>query len=456
MKRFFLPLAIVLAGCTTQETTRLETPTIKLPPMKTFSSRATPQRPVYSNAQLARDYLDLTFTLENGDDVPVFTRFEGPITVRVIGSAPATLDRDLDRLLKRLQREARLDISRVPADSAATITIEPMPRKQIQSVAPAAACFVRPNVSSWAEYRKRRNDPVTFWNRLSERKSMAVFLPNDVSPQEMRDCLHEEIAQGLGPVNDMFRLATSIFNDDNFHAVLTGYDMLMLRVTYDRALEAGMTRQQVAQRLPGILARVNPRGGQDGIAPPAIQMGAWNRAISQAISPRTSSTRKLSSARRAVDLAKAAGPLDPRLAFSYYVLGRQSLGSDPGEALKAFLMAGQIYQNRPDSALQEAHVALQVAAFQLSAGRAEIAQQLIDQNLDTVRKAEHASLLSLMLLVKAEALELQKKPNDATRIQREALAWGRYGFGTGREVQDRVDEILAISPRSRETADAPI
>ncbi|MEM7752917.1 MAG: DUF2927 domain-containing protein [Pseudomonadota bacterium] len=454
MKRFLLPLALLLSACATEETTRLETPTITLPPMKTFS-RTAPQRPVYSNAQLARDYLDLTFELENGDDVPVFTRFEGPITVRVLGTAPATLEPDLDRLLKRLQREARLDISRVPADSDATITIEPMPRKQIQSVAPAAACFVRPNVSSWAEYRKRRNDPATFWNRLQERQSMAIFLPNDVSPQEIRDCLHEEVAQGLGPVNDMFRLATSIFNDDNFHAVLTGYDMLMLRVTYDRALKAGMTRQQVAQRLPSILARVNPRGGREGIAPPAIQMGAWDKAISQAISPRSSSTRKLAASKRAVDLASKAAPNDPRLAFSYYVLGRHSLASDPGEALKAFLKAGLIYQNRPDSGLQEAHVALQVAAFQLSAGRAEIAQQLIDQNLDTVRRAEHASLLSLMLLVKAEALELQNKPKEAVRIQREALAWGRYGFGAGREVKERADEILAISPRSRQTAEAP-
>ena len=191
MKRFLLPLVFALAGCTSQETTRLDTGggALALPPMKTFA-RTSPKPPVHSNTQLARDFLDLTFTLENGDDVPVFTRFEGPITVRVIGAAPPTLSADLDRLLERLRKEAKLDITRAPADAEATITIEPMPRKQIQSVAPTAACFVRPNVSSWAEYRARRNDPKTFWNRLSERRSMAVFLPNDVSPQEVRDCLH--------------------------------------------------------------------------------------------------------------------------------------------------------------------------------------------------------------------------------------------------------------------------
>jgi hypothetical protein len=454
MKRFLFPVLFLLAACSGQETSRLDTGDLRLPPMKTFA-QPKPTPPVYSNAQLARDYLELTFTLENGDNVPLFTRFEGPISVRVLGSAPPTLVPDLDRLLSRLRREAGLDISRVAASEPATITIEPMPRSQIHRIAPTAACFVRPNVTSWAEYRARRNDQSTFWNRLVQRRSMAVFLPNDVSPQEMRDCLHEEIAQGLGPVNDVYRLPTSVFNDDNFHAVLTGYDMLMLRVTYDRDLRTGMTRQQVAQRLPDILARLNPRGGAGGIAPPPVQLGAWDVAIQQATSPRGSTSRKLAAARRAVELALRSAPGDPRLAFSYYVLGRQSLSTDPTAALEAFLIAGTIYQNRPDSALQEAHVALQVAAFQLSAGRAGIAEQLINQNLATVESAEHASLLSLMLLVKAEALYLQGRSAEAESVHREALAWGRYGFGAGREVQSRAEEILAISPRSRLTEDAP-
>ncbi len=454
MRRLLMAGVLVLAACSAEETTRLDTPDLSLPPMKTFA-RTTPIAPVYSNATLARDYLDLTFSLENGESLPVFTRFEEPITVRVLGNAPPTLVPDLDQLIGRLQREAGLEIKRVSSDGPATITVEPMPRRQIQRIAPAAACFVRPNVSSWKEYRARRNDPTTFWNRLTERRSMAIFLPNDVSPQEMRDCLHEEIAQGLGPVNDIYRLSTSIFNDDNFHAVLTGYDMMMLRLTYDPALQSGMSRQQVAQRLPGILARINPRGGAGGISPPVIQMGAWERTIAQATSPRGSSTQKLSAARRAVELALSAGPRDPRLAFSYYVLGRQSLATQPSEALEAFLMAGTIYQSRPDSALQEAHVALQVAAFQLSAGRAEIAEQLVNQNLETVRRAQHASLLSLLLLVKAEALELQGNSREASVVQREALAWGRYGFGAGQEVRTRAAEILAISPRSRASG-API
>lgn len=439
---------LFLAACGASETARRAAPDITLPPMKTFST-VTVQPPVTSNAQIARDFLDLAFTLENGAKMARFTRFEGPVTVRVTGAAPASLGADLDRLIGRLRREVGVAISRVAADRDASITIVAVPRAQIQSAAPSAACFVRPNVSSWDEYRARRGDPATHWNRLASRERMAVFLPNDVSPQEVRDCLHEEVAQALGPVNDLYRLSDSIFNDDNFHTVLTGFDMLILRAYYDPRLRNGMSEAEVAARLPEILNDINPRGRGGRIAYSSRANAAWDAAITNATQPRTSKSRRRAAAERAVNLAQSFGGTDPRLAFSYYVLGRLSLSSSPETALASFLKAGRIYESRPDTRIQEAHVAMQVAAFQLSAGRADVAIALIDQNLGVVTRAEHAALLSLMMMVKAEALELKRNTGEARKIQNEALAWARYGFGSDAEVRDRVSEILAISPRSQ-------
>lgn len=445
-----LACALALAACAAPETTRREGLDMALPAMKTFA-RTAPRPPSLPNAVIARDFLELVFELENGEEIPVFSRFEGPITVRVAGTPPPTLGPDLERLLARLRREAGIPISRVEASQAdASITVVPVARAQIQRVAPSAACFVRPNVTSWDEYRARRKDPATFWNRLTERRRMAVFLPSDVSPQEIRDCLHEEIAQALGPVNDLYRLSESIFNDDNFHTVLTGYDMLILAAHHDPALRPGMTRAEVAARLPAILARLNPSGGGGGIAPEPARHDAWIQAINEATRPGGARGRRLDAAMRAVELARAAGRTDPRYAFSNYVLGRLSLATDPEAALNAFLVAGRIYQNRPDTAIQEAHVALQMAAFQLSAGRAEIAAALVDRNLPVVRQAEHAALLSLLMLVKAEALELLDSPGEAAEVKKEALAWARYGFGDETEIRERAGEILAISPRTRQ------
>ncbi|KKL12340.1 hypothetical protein LCGC14_2536740 [marine sediment metagenome] len=84
--------------------------------------------PVRSNASIADDFLDLTFQLESGRSLPVLTRFEGPITVRVTGAAPASLSGDLDKLITRFRDEAGLDITRVGARSDAAITIETVSR----------------------------------------------------------------------------------------------------------------------------------------------------------------------------------------------------------------------------------------------------------------------------------------------------------------------------------------
>ena len=441
--------ALLIAACGSPQTARQATGALSLPPMNTFA-RATPGRPTQSNATLARDFIDLTFTLENGQNLPVFTRFEGPIAVRVLGRAPSSLTRDLDSLLVRLRREARIDIQRVNANDDAQITVQPVTRAQIQRVAPSAACFVRPNVSNWAEYRARRNDPDTFWNRLTERRQMAIFLPLDVSPQEIRDCLHEEIAQSLGPVNDLYRLTQSVFNDDNFHTVLTGFDMLILRATYDASLRSGMSRADVASRLPAVLARINPRGGRANIARVSSTNPQWQEAITQATNPGENRSRRITSARRAVALAAGFGATDTRFAYSHYVLGRLSLSRNPDQALGNFLAAGKIYQNRPDTAIHEAHVAMQIAAFQLSAGRAEVALGLVNRNIDVVTQSEHAALLSLLLLIKAESLTLLDRPTEAATAQNDALAWARYGFGNETDIRARVSEIRAISPRTRQ------
>ncbi|NNE87714.1 MAG: DUF2927 domain-containing protein [Silicimonas sp.] len=418
--------------------------------MATFKSIA-PTPPKASNAVIARDFLDLAFTLENGSTLPVFTRFNGPVTVKVSGKATPTLEPDLERLLKRLRDEANIPISRITGPQTASITIVPVPSAQIRSVAPTAACFVRANVSSWDEYRARRNDPATFWTGLRQRDRMAIFVPTDVSPQETRDCLHEEVAQALGPVNDLYRLSDSIFNDDNFHTVLTGYDMLILRTHYDKALQNGMTRAEVAARLPAILNRLNPRGRSSAIAPPHPASRDWKAAINTATNPRHSNTRRKASAEKAVALATLGNQTDANIAYSYYILGRLSLASDPRQALDAFLMAGRIYESQPDTRIQEAHVALQVAAFQLAAGQSDIAIALIDQNLAVVRRSEHAALLSLMLLVKAEGFENLGQKAKAESARKEALAWARYGYGNEAVIRERVSEILSISPRMRES-----
>lgn len=444
-----------LAGCSAempmedisavQVTSRANLMPTHLPPMNTFaSSRVTPAtRP---NSEIAGDFLDLSFYLESGRSLPVLSRFETPVSLRVTGRAPNSLHTDLSHLIDRLRNEARIDIHQVAASDPASITLQVMPKRVMQALVPDAACFVAPNVSSWDEYKAKRNSAANDWTRLTQRSRMAIFIPGDVAPQEIRDCLHEEIAQALGPVNDLYRLTDSVFNDDNFHTVLTGFDMLVLRAYYDPALHSGMTRDEVASRLPAILQQLNPAGGDGtphyiGTAPEA-----WKSAIIQSLGGSGSAATRRGAARRAVELARSYGWQDTRLAISLFALGRLNISENSDIALASFREAESIYSHSSDTALQAAHMGVQLAAHELAIGNAETAIRIVDQHMGAVTRAENAALLSTLMMIKAEALDLQGRHTQAQLVRLDSLGWARYGFGSEAEVGARLSEIAAIAP----------
>ena len=88
---------------------------------------------------------------------------------------------------------------------------------------------------------------------------VAVAIIRAEQPDLMRlSCLHEEIAQGLGLVNDSPDARPSIFNDDEEFATLTRHDELLLRILYDPRLEPGMDAEAampvVREIVTGLLA----------------------------------------------------------------------------------------------------------------------------------------------------------------------------------------------------------
>jgi len=450
MSRLFLVFPLVLAACAggADLPQRRSVVINDLPPMKTFAPRTYAQ-PKKSNATLARDFLELSFAMESGRELPVLTRFETPITVRVTGHPrPANLDRDLDALLVRLRREAKVEITRVPPeDELASISIETVPRKALQRLVPQAACFVVPNATSWEDFRKLRRSGALDWARLETRTTAAIFIPGDVAPQEVRDCLHEELAQAIGPLNDLYRLPDSVFNDDNFHTVLTGFDMLMVRATYSPQLKSGMTKAEVAPRLPGILAAIHPAGRNGGIAAPIETPREWIDAIETALGPHTSDSRRARAAHRALVIAQTHGWEDTRMAFSLFVVARLALADEGDLALASFFKAAALYSESSDTALQAAHVGMQLAAFALSSGDPAAAIDIINHHLPVVARSENAALLATFLLIKAEALDMENRGNEAAAVRTEGLGWARYGFGSDRQVAYRLDEIASLRPR---------
>jgi hypothetical protein len=415
-----------------------------LPPMRSFAGNRviTPTR---SNREIGKDFMDLSFRMESGRPVTRLTRFEAPITVRVTGDVPPSLTPDLRILLGRLRNEANIDISMTGAQTA-SITVEAIPRAVLNAAVPRAACFVVPRVSSWEEFKSVRRTPTVDWTTLERRDRAAVFVPSDVAPQEIRDCLHEELAQALGPLNDLYRLSDSVFNDDNINAVLTSFDMLVLRAYYDPALRNGMTRGEVAARLDPILSRLNPAGDSRAARPRNDTTRGWIDNIETALTAGSSPASRRNAALHAVSLAGAMNWDGPRNGFAHYAFGRLNVGYDSDIALSAFNQALRIYNRSPETRLHAAHVSVQLAAFALSAGDGATVLSLVDGAMPIAAAHENAALLATLMMFKAEALEMTGRVTEARVVRMDSLGWARYGFGADANVRARLSEIASLNP----------
>ncbi|MCA0274152.1 MAG: DUF2927 domain-containing protein [Proteobacteria bacterium] len=69
----------------------------------------------------------------------------------------------------------------------------------------------------------------------------ASVIRAELTPKLRALCIHEELAQSMGLINDSPRARPSIFNDNEEFALLTRQDELMLKMLYDPRLRPGMT-----------------------------------------------------------------------------------------------------------------------------------------------------------------------------------------------------------------------
>lgn len=454
MKRFLAYASVALLGLTAcgqpnavAHPTRAKLAESSLPPMRSFTAaRATPV--TRSNVDIARDFLDLTFFLESGRELPRLTRFEEPIRIRLSGRTTSVMRSDLGQLVGRLRAEADLDIS-IVSDGSANVFIHSVAKEEIRRALPHAACFVVPNVSSIQEYRRFRDRPRTDWAQLESRKELAIFVPYDTSPQDARDCLHEELAQAIGPLNDLYRLNDSVFNDDNFHAVLTGFDMLVLRAYYDPDLQNGMTRQQVAARLPAILKRLNPRGENLASARVPDTPREWIDAVHLALAANSSDDHRLNGAKRAIRIAQDLGWGDHRRGFSHYIYARLLQRRDPSLSQSHFAQAQKFFgQSHPDGP-QKGFADTQLAAFELSRGNQTAALRIIETELDKALRFENAIQYASLLLLKAEALSQLGRDEEAQAVRLDSLGWARYAFGPEWAVRAKQHEIAQLNVKNR-------
>ena len=400
-----------------------------------------------SNADLAEDFLDLTFGLESGETFDHLLRYEGPVRIHLVSPSLAPYRDDLEALVARLRAEAGIDVSVTDDPDAAQLRVEAVPAAQLSRVFPSAACFIVPGATSWRSFLRSRSDARRRWSAQKTLTGAAVFLPQGATPQDVRDCLHEEITQALGPANDLYRLPDSIWNDDNLHGIATPFDMLMLRVLYQPELRSGMTRDEVAAKLPALFRRENPKGRNIRSAQRYPESRAWGSAIEVALSQRADREDRIASARLATQIAAEMRPVDHRLAVSLLTLGRLTLREDKAVAAQQFsdAYAASLRRFGADD-LRSAQSGIHVAAIALSAGDYDAVVTLSDLHAPAARHGQNAILLAGLLSLKAEALLGRGDPEAARAARVDSLRWARYGFGDAGGAFAREQAALSVPP----------
>ncbi len=395
-----------------------------------FGAVGLPRGVARSNLDLAQDFLDLTFALESGEQLTSILRYEEPVRIYLRSPELAAYRVDLTALLARIRSEAGIDIAETGDPAKAQIQIEAVTAAQIAKVFPTAACFIVPGETDWQSFTRRRADTRVRWSDQKTLGRAAIFLPLDTTPQDVRDCLNEEITQALGPANDLYRLPDTIWNDDNFHGMATRFDMLMLRTLYQPELHSGMSKPAVAAVLPEVLNRVNPKGRTVPRKPRQPESKAWATAIETALSRDAPRQERLDAAVQATQIAAEMRPVDHRLGVSLLTLGRLSLRQDPAAAAKDFSQAYTLFRDQlgPHD-LRTAQAGVHLAALAIGTGQYKAAIALADLHAPDAVVAQNAILLAGFLSIKAEALAATGQTEAAQAVRLDSLGWARYGFG---------------------------
>ncbi|MGB7268894.1 MAG: DUF2927 domain-containing protein [Albidovulum sp.] len=227
--------------------------------------------------QLSENFLRITFfdefsesggKLVAGGREERLHRWQKPVRLALefdpmIPLAERSADRALvSRYLARLSRITGLSMRLVPANgNFVVMVLNPTERSAARGRILAAA----PGTSAAALQSAVAMKPDTYctvfsyFTGRSTHYDRAVAIIRGELPERMRlNCFHEEIAQGLGLINDSPKARPSIFNDSEEFAALTTQDEMMLRILYDKRLRPGMTLAEARPIVETIAAELLP------------------------------------------------------------------------------------------------------------------------------------------------------------------------------------------------------
>lgn len=387
----------------------------------------------FSNTSLSALFTDLVFDTEWGGTIPKLLRLEAPVSVALVGQGSERYTDFLDALLAQIGREASIAISRGGPPNGLTVQFVPGTDWGPLDGNQCVIVFGRPGWQTFLQDRARYSD----WRKVSadELAYRTVFIPDSNEPHEIRECLIEEVAQALGPTNDIYGLGPSIFNDDDAHVWPTRLDYLMLRVLYDPEMAPGIGRREARTRAARILDRINPDGRGAPILPAHRQKDflSWRKQLHRLYdlinSGKAGSPKAQAIVERILREAESRAPNSPYHCEALSVAATLESERPGGAALPAVDRARNICERaHGKSDIRNAALRLSRAIALLSEKRDEATLREIEGLPDLFLAQGQEALLAITHAVRWTALYNLDDPNaEAARTL--AIAWSTYAFG---------------------------
>lgn len=230
-----------------------------------------------SAARLAEDFVQIAlrdeYRMTQGRLVPgvhqaPLRRWDAPVTFRIVfGDSVSDAQRVIDRstigdYAARLARVTGHPVSL--GGDIGNFVVLVLNEDERRAVGPRLNALV-PGIPAADVRAMERLSPQNYCTVFAYSASAGAAYSNAVAviraelPEPLRtSCVHEELAQGLGLVNDSPDARPSIFNDDEEFALLTRHDESLLRMLYDPRLRPGMTEAEALPAVQQIAAEMAP------------------------------------------------------------------------------------------------------------------------------------------------------------------------------------------------------
>jgi hypothetical protein len=230
---------------------------------------APPDAP-FGNAELIRNFERIAFHKEFADTglkaeaTPVeLVKWTGPVRWMLTGDGVRPADeRAFVELVTRLEGLTGLEFRRVEREADVFVLIAGREGRRA-FVAALEQAGLAPRMRLILEWA--RNDTYPCVGQVGRTRGRegwvnkaTIAIKDETRGLLRRSCIHEELVQTLGLLNDDAGARPSIFNDDQEFALLTRHDEYLLRILYDPRLEYGMTAGEGMPVVRRIVEEIGP------------------------------------------------------------------------------------------------------------------------------------------------------------------------------------------------------